>query len=78
MSDCSDDLESFLLLSIGGFMADDLGRRQPEDPTKINVHQPWELNYWSKALGVTKQELVNAVAKVGPSVDAVKKFFGIR
>ena len=34
-------------------MPDDLTRRKPEDPTKINVNQSWEIKYWTKKLGVT-------------------------
>ena len=55
-------------------MSDDLTRRQPEDPKKINIEQPWELHYWSKKLGTTKHELINAVAQVGPMVIDVEKY----
>ncbi|MFL6650273.1 MAG: DUF3606 domain-containing protein, partial [Sulfurifustaceae bacterium] len=32
-------------------MADDLKIKQPQDPTKINVHESWEVNYWCKKFG---------------------------
>ena len=54
-------------------MPDDVTRRQPEDPQRININQDWELDYWSKRLGCTKAELIAAVKKVGPMVEDVKK-----
>ena len=54
-------------------MADDLTKRRPQDASKINVHEPWELEYWCKEFGVTPQQLKAAVAAVGTSVAAVKQ-----
>jgi hypothetical protein len=53
-------------------MSDDLNRRAPEDPTKINVNQQWELDYWSKELEVSKETLRAAVSSVGPMVRDVQ------
>ena len=57
-------------------MPDDLTRRKPEDPTKINVNQSWEIEYWTKRLGVTEQQLRTAVKNVGPLVKDVKRYLG--
>ena len=57
-------------------MADDLKKRRPQDSSKINIHEAWELEYWCKELGVTPQQLKAAVAAVGTSVVAVKKYLG--
>lgn len=57
-------------------MSDDLNKRRPQDATKINVNESWELDYWSKELGVTKERLKEAVKAVGTSVAAVKKHLG--
>lgn len=57
-------------------MSDDLSKRRPQDATKINVNEPWELEYWSKELGVTKDRLKEAVKAVGTTVSAVKKYLG--
>jgi len=54
-------------------MSDNLTIRQPQDPKKINVHEAWELKHWCKELGVTPQQLKDAVKAGGPSVSAVKK-----
>ena len=58
-------------------MADDLGRKSPEDPNKVNINQTWELNYWSNKFGVSKERLIQAVKAVSPWVSDVKKHLGI-
>ena len=57
-------------------MSDDLNNRGPQDRQRINVHEKWELAYWTKALGVTEAELIAAVKAVGVSVAAVKAKLG--
>ncbi len=57
-------------------MPDDVTRRQPEDPQRINIKQDWEVGYWSVKLGCSKAELIAAVKKVGPMVEDVKKELG--
>lgn len=57
-------------------MADDTSKRGPADRSRINLHERWELDYWTKALGVTKEQLEQAVAKVGPTAEAVKRELG--
>lgn len=57
-------------------MSDDLSKRRPQDATKVNVNESWELDYWSKEFGVTKERLKEAVKAVGTSVAAVKKYLG--
>jgi hypothetical protein len=52
---------------------DDLHIKRPEDPTKINIHEDWELNYWSRELHITKDELIEIVKKVGVSISDVKE-----
>jgi hypothetical protein len=56
-------------------MSDSLKRKRPEDARKINVSQEWELEYWSKGLGVSKEELKRVVKAQGPSVAVVKAHF---
>ncbi|OBW40238.1 hypothetical protein AB670_03436 [Chryseobacterium sp. MOF25P] len=57
-------------------MSDDLSKRRPQDATKVNVNESWELDYWSKELGVTKERLKEAVKAVGTSVAAVRRHLG--
>ena len=46
-------------------MSDNLKINQPGDPTKINVNQQWEIDFWTKTLGVSEMQLRNAVRVVG-------------
>lgn len=54
-------------------MPDNLNIRQPDDPKKINIHEPWELKYWAKKFGVSETKIVESVRAVGVSVAAVKR-----
>lgn len=53
-------------------MSDDLTKRRPQDATKINVHEKWELEYWTKRFGVSAEVLKAAVGAVGVNVSAVE------
>jgi hypothetical protein len=55
---------------------DDLNKRGPGDPTRINVHEPWELERWCKELGVTPERLREVVKKVGVMVKDVRRELG--
>jgi len=57
-------------------MSDDLSKKRPQDATKVNVNESWELEYWSKKFSVTKDQLKNAVKAVGVSSAAVQKYLG--
>jgi hypothetical protein len=57
-------------------MSDDLSKRRPQDATKVNVNESWELDYWSKKFDVTKERLKEAVKAVGNSASAVQKYLG--
>ncbi|WP_294290840.1 DUF3606 domain-containing protein [Chryseobacterium endophyticum] len=57
-------------------MSDDLSKRRPQDASKINVHEDWELEYWSKELGVSKEKIREAVKAVGTSAAAVRRYLG--
>jgi Protein of unknown function (DUF3606) len=42
-----------------------------QDRTRINMHEDYEVQYRTKALGVTKEQLAEAILKVGNSTQAV-------
>jgi hypothetical protein len=56
---------------------DSLIKREQPERSKINLHQPHELKYWSHALGVSKEEICAAIEKVGNSAAAVRKELGL-
>jgi hypothetical protein len=57
-------------------MSDDLTKKRPQDASKINIHEAWEVEYWCKALGVTKEQLIAAVKAAGVSAAAVRRHLG--
>lgn len=57
-------------------MSDNLKIRQPQDPKQVNVHEPWEVKYWTQKFGVTPSQLKQAVKEVGTQVQSVKRHLG--
>ncbi|TRX73717.1 DUF3606 domain-containing protein [Pseudomonas mangiferae] len=51
---------------------DDLKNRGSADRSRINVHERHEVDYWTKALGVSEDQLKAAVEAVGVSADKVR------
>jgi hypothetical protein len=54
-------------------MSDNLQSRGPQDRSRINLHEKWEVQYWTRELGVTEEELQEAVKTAGSSVNAVRE-----
>jgi hypothetical protein len=54
-------------------MADDLKQTGRQDDQRINVEQDHELSYWSKELGVSREQLRQAVQQAGPLVKDVRQ-----
>jgi hypothetical protein len=57
-------------------MADDLGKRGQEDRERINLNEDFEVLYWTKRFGVSRDQLKAAVAKAGPMVTDVRAELG--
>jgi Protein of unknown function (DUF3606) len=57
-------------------MADDRSKRGQPDRSRINMSEDYEVRYWAKHLGISRDELQRAVDKVGPSASAVRKQLG--
>jgi hypothetical protein len=53
-------------------MSDDTSDRGAADRSRISLSQPWEVRYWTEALGVSEQQLRDVVGRVGNSADAVR------
>jgi predicted RNA-binding protein YlqC (UPF0109 family) len=52
---------------------DGLTKRETPDRSKINVHQPHEVHYWTRHLNVSAEDLQRAIDKVGNGAAAVRK-----
>jgi hypothetical protein len=57
-------------------MADDKKQRAPQDAARINVKEDYEVQYWTKELGVSKERLEQLVKDHGVSADAVRRALG--
>ena len=57
-------------------MTDDKTKRGPADRSRINVNEPYELDYWSKEFDLTPEQLRHLVAKHGTSVETIRQLLG--
>jgi hypothetical protein len=57
-------------------MADDLTNKGSQDRSRINMNEDFEVKYWTRHLGVSREDLQKAVEKVGNSAAAVRKELG--
>ncbi|WP_081770134.1 DUF3606 domain-containing protein [Luteimonas huabeiensis] len=57
-------------------MADDKRKTGAPDRDRINLNEDYEVRYWTQALGVTAEQLREAVKAVGPTADAVRRHLG--
>ncbi|UYB52557.1 DUF3606 domain-containing protein [Xanthomonas sp. AM6] len=57
-------------------MSDDKNKSGSPDRDRINVNEDYELQYWTKTLGVSADELRAAVEAVGPTAKAVRAHLG--
>jgi len=52
---------------------DNLTKRDTPDRSKINMGESWEVKYWTRELGISRDELQKIVDKVGNSAATVRK-----
>ena len=57
-------------------MSDDMKNRGPQDRARISLSEEHEVRYWTRALGVSKEQLAAAVQAVGSSADRVRAHLG--
>ncbi len=53
-------------------MADDKTKTRPQDASKVNVNQPYEVNWWCAEFKCTEQQLRDCVKSVGVLAKDVK------
>ncbi len=54
-------------------MSDDKTKTGGQDRKRINLNEDYEVRDWTKSLGVTEQQLRDAVKEVGDSADKVRE-----
>lgn len=57
-------------------MSDDKSKTASPDRDRINLTEDYEVQYWSRALDVTADELRAAVNAVGSTTKAVRAYLG--
>jgi len=54
-------------------MADDKTLRSPQDASRIALGEDYEVAYWTRKFGVTRDRLKQAIDAVGHSAAAVER-----
>jgi hypothetical protein len=54
-------------------LADDKSKRAPQDANLVSLEEDYEVEYWTRKYGVTRQRLTDAVKSVGHSAGEVAK-----
>jgi Protein of unknown function (DUF3606) len=57
-------------------MADDKTNRGPQDRSRVSLSEDYEVRYWTKELGVSKDELARLVQQHGNSVEKLRQALG--
>ncbi|WP_322514202.1 DUF3606 domain-containing protein [Rhodopseudomonas palustris] len=57
-------------------MGDDKTIRGPADRARVNVHEDYEVKYWTQKFGVSADQLRRAVKAVGPMARDVARYLG--
>ena len=53
-------------------MADNTTKTRPQDAQRVNIHEDYEVAYWTKRFRTTPEKLKAAVQKVGVMADDVE------
>jgi hypothetical protein len=57
-------------------MSDNKSKMAPQDAARINVNEDYELQYWTKELSVSEDQLRELVKRHGVSASAVRAALG--
>jgi hypothetical protein len=57
-------------------MPDDKSNRGPADRSRINIHEDYEVKYWTEKWGITAAKLREAVGAVGVMSHNVATYLG--
>jgi hypothetical protein len=55
-------------------MADSKTETRPQDASRVNVNEDYEVRYWTKRFNCSKDQLVEAVNAVGVSVEKIEHY----
>jgi hypothetical protein len=57
-------------------MSDDTTERRPQDASRISLEEDYEVRYWTNKWNITREELADAVHRVGHGAAAVARHLG--
>ena len=57
-------------------MADDLHNRGAQDRSRISLSEDYEVRYWTKELGLTKEQLAELLRRHGNSAAKIREALG--
>ncbi|MCB5177243.1 MULTISPECIES: DUF3606 domain-containing protein [Microvirga] len=57
-------------------MIGNLSKRHPQDSARIDIHEDWEVRYWSDRWQVSRRQLIDTAKRVGFQVSEVAKALG--
>jgi Protein of unknown function (DUF3606) len=57
-------------------MSDDKSKTAPEDASRINLNEDYEVRYWTEELNISEERLRQVVKDHGNSVEAVLSALG--
>jgi hypothetical protein len=47
---------------------------KPKDPDRININEEWELRFWARELGLSEDQLKQAVEEVGVLTTELRRY----
>lgn len=47
---------------------------KPKDPDRININEEWELRFWARELGLSEDQLKQAVHEVGVLTTELRRY----
>lgn len=57
-------------------MPDNRTNRGPQDSNRININEPYEIEYWANKWNVATEQLKACIQRVGPMVEDIKRCLG--
>jgi len=53
-------------------MKNPMQRRSPEDLSRVELREQWQITYWTQELKTTQERLTRAIRETGPDADRVR------
>ena len=53
-------------------MKNPIQRRSPEDLSRVELHEQWQITYWTQKLKTTQERLTRAIRERGSQTDEVR------